>query len=84
MTDFIVEQLKQLDAKIDKRADSLEKIITDALIGPSGGNEFPGLIVRVDRLERTEERRRWTLRAIAGAVLTLIGNRVYAFIQSHH
>lgn len=38
-----------------------------------GGNGEPGFKIRVDRLERDAERRKWGLRAVAGALLALAG-----------
>lgn len=40
------------------------------------GNGNPGLRLRVDRLEQSAERAKWTVRAVATAVLALVGKVV--------
>ena len=37
-----------------------------------GLNGSPGLLVRLDRLEQSQERQRWFVRAVAGAVIVLL------------
>lgn len=60
-------------AHLDERLDRLQQTAqaTDGLL--RGTVSQPGLVTRVDRLEQTEARRRWTLRALMAAVFTAIG-----------
>jgi hypothetical protein len=71
MSQELVAALARLEAKQDAQTEKLERI-DRALIG----NGRAGLIVEVDRLKQSEERRKWAVRAMAGA---LCGVAVKAF-----
>ncbi len=45
-----------------------------------GSNGSPGILVRLDRVEQSQERTRWVTRAILGAVVTLIVGGFYAIL----
>lgn len=59
----------RLDSRLDRLQDTAQA--TDGLL--RGTVEQPGLVTRIDRLEQTEARRRWTIRALVAAVFTAIG-----------
>ena len=55
--------LAVLKRDLDAQTDSINRILRHL-----EGNGSDGLIVRVDRLEQSEERRKWAVRALAGAI----------------
>lgn len=67
-TDIAVmkEHMRNMDEKMDR--------VVDVLCGSDGD---PGIVVRMDRLERTDERRTWLIRTIIG-VLAVIGLEGFA------
>ena len=57
------EEIKiQLEHVIDT-VDKIEKLLT------GNGDPSKGLVVRVDRLEQTDSRRRWQIRTLAASFL---------------
>ena len=54
------EHMRNMDDKMDR--------VVDVLCG-EGDN--PGIVVRMDRLERTDERRTWLMRTMIGAMCAL-------------
>lgn len=64
--EVLLERLNTACRKIDR-----------VLVFIEGTNDAPGMKVRVDRLEQAESRRVWTLRAIIGGVITLVGKAIY-------
>jgi hypothetical protein len=44
------------------------------------GDGQPGLKVRVDRWEQNDERKKWQVKALIGALLTIIGYTVKEII----
>jgi hypothetical protein len=59
------------------RFDRLENKLDAYLFGRPGSQEN-GLAFKVDRLMQAEGRRRWTLRLVIGAVLSMAVKHVYA------
>ena len=45
-----------------------------------GYNGTPGLLVKIDRLEQSHERGRWLMRAVLGAVVTLVAGAMWALL----
>ena len=68
--DDIIQRLSRIEAKLE----GLEKI--PCLKAGNGSNP----LVRIDRLERAEGERRWTLRALITAVLALVVKLVHELV----
>jgi len=64
----ITEHLRSIDEKLNT--------CINILGGSPGGN--PGLVVKVDRLEQSEKRRSWLIKAI---VVSLIGLILKTFVN---
>lgn len=60
-----------LAEKIDRLGEDVV-VVKELLTG--NGEPSKGLVVRVDRLEQVESRRKWTVRAIAGTLMSLIAS----------
>ena len=71
-----VEKLATLQAEQRDQSGKLDRILKHL-----EGNGREGLIVKVDRLEQSEERRKWALRAIAGAVVGLAVKAFWGVFQ---
>ncbi len=50
------------------------------IFGDGNGNK--GMVVRLDRLEGAHERARWTIRAIGGAVTSLLVGAAWQLLRS--
>lgn len=45
-----------------------------------GNNGDPGMLTRLDRLERTAERSKWLIRSALGAIITLLVGGIWAIL----
>lgn len=46
-----------------------------------GDESSPGVMIRVDRLEQSQERSQWLIRAVIGALIPLIASAAYALAR---
>ncbi len=67
-----IEKLATLAAAREADSRKLDRILRHL-----EGNGRDGLLVRVDRLEQTEQRRSWLVRVIAAAVIGLIAKLMF-------
>lgn len=67
----MASQLDRIEQKVDR--------LHACVIGDGGGT--PPLMQRVASLEEERGRRRWTLRALIGVVLGLVGQWIYSLLH---
>ncbi len=70
--DQLVTELKNVQLKLDQ--------LVDAVIGDSADVNRPGLIIRVDRLERSQRNLKTTMYALGSCTLGVIGTILAAII----
>lgn len=69
-TETDIAVMKEHMANMDEKMDRVVNVLC-------GSGDDPGVVVRMDRLERTDERRTWLIRTIVG-VLCVIGLEGFA------
>lgn len=66
---------RYIDGKLEGIRDSIDKL-THFI----EGNGQPGLKIRLDRLEQSEARRNWTVKAVAGAMIGAFITSLWALL----
>lgn len=66
------EQMERVNKKLD--------VILIAVTGDITTSQ-PGILTRLDRLERQEEVRSWFLRSLIGATLALMAERIWSWFH---
>ena len=74
-SDAVVARLDALREDVKELKDAVT-----ALDHQIRGNGKPGLILRVDRLERAQASRKWLQRTAIGAMFTLAAERLFSLI----
>lgn len=63
------EQLDRIEKQLAEISGQLHRAL-------HGNNGTPGIYIRLDRMEQSEQRRVWHMRALWGAVVAAIGQSV--------
>lgn len=53
----------------------------DRILKLLDGNGTPGMLIRMDRLEQAENRRKWGVRALAGAIVGIVGRMIWGMFN---
>jgi len=71
----------EINTKLDQAVIPNVNELRNAVYG-TGDDNNPGLLKKVDRLEQTEKRRVWIVRAMIGATVTTLGGWAWQFISA--
>lgn len=92
----VEERLAQIERKVDRTFLMMEALSEKVQEQTAAQNEWrdrisrtiyghngtPGNLVRIDRLEQTQDRQKWLVRSIVGAVIALAAAAMHARIGS--
>lgn len=73
--------LVEINTKLDQAVIPNVNELRNAVYG-TGDENNPGLLKKVDRLEQTERRRVWIVRAMLGATITTLGGWAWQFVSA--
>lgn len=73
------EQLAVMKMQLDRMEIQLSEVLVHIIGSPT--HNVPGLAMRVDRLERAEARRTWTMRAAITAAFGALANSIWSLFH---